>query len=171
MAVQALRSLVSDQVRDAWRSVQGKGAAQAPTMRGEGVRGMAVRADLAGAWAGGTPQPCPLAQSVCTRSRMAAWCFTQRLEDKKPRGGKEFAPREHPLTPIWKGRHALRAGPCLVRQHTCGRCRNLALDALSAQKTRGSHPWVGGPCGPLADNLGRYGEMKRTAPPQRLTVL
>ena len=124
--------------------------------RGEG-NGRACRSGGRMGWrrAGGTPQPCPLAQSVSRRRRMAAWCFTQRLEDKKPRGGKEFAPPEHPLTPIWKGRHALRAGPCLVRQRTCGRCRNLALDALSAQKTRGSHPWVGGPCGPLADNLGR----------------
>jgi len=35
-------------------------------------------------------------------------------------GWEEFAPPKHPPTPIWKGRHALRAGPCLVRQHTCG---------------------------------------------------
>ena len=144
-----------DRVRDVWRSVQGKGAAQAPATWRKWVREVAVRADPAGSRASSAPQPCPPGQSVSRRRRMAARCFTQRPEDKSLRGGKEFAPQEHPPTPKWKGRHALRAGPCLVRQRTCGRCRNLALDALSAQKTRGSHPWVGGPCGPLADNLGR----------------
>ena len=48
--------------------VQGKEAAQGPTEVGEGVREMAVRADLAGAWAGGTPEPCPPGQIVSRRS-------------------------------------------------------------------------------------------------------
>ena len=86
---------------------------------GRGERnGRACRAGGIMGWQRTSSEPLALLLS-CWLTASSGPGFTQR-KDKTPSRWEEFAPPEDPPTPIWKGRHALRAGPCLVRQRTCG---------------------------------------------------
>ena len=129
-----------DRVRDAWRSVQGKGRAEAFTQAGERVKGMAVRARLAGSWVCGAPHPSPPAQIVCRSRRMGVGSFTRRRRDKSLRRREGVCAPGAPAHPSMEGATCTQAravlgkataiGSCVVR--ACVRCRNLALDALKA---------------------------------------